>query len=178
MAKALQLNVLAELMRNLNPRIDDVWGTQHPKMRFSVSRLESELNPQPLPPINSGRPRIHNVASMVMSSMFETIQNLELQDKDQQQATSKRMLRQISDLADWCGTVPINEKIRELLKKLKGPFPPIPDPEPHPDWTSVVMTAVLFADAAAMLQQPELAEAFNKAADQTLDAGLKMGGFA
>jgi hypothetical protein len=176
--KALQLHVLAELMRNLHPYVDDVWSTQHPKMRFSNRRIESELNPQPLPPIDMGRPRIHEVASLVVSSMLQTLRTLDHQDEGKQKSSAMRMSRDIGELADWCGTVPTSERIRELLRKLGVPFPPVPDPEPWADWTSVVMSAVLFADAAAMMQQPELANAFNDAADRTLEAGLKMGGFA
>jgi hypothetical protein len=175
MPKALQLNVLAEFMRNLHPHVDDLWGPERPNVRV-IDRLGPvALNPQPLPPL---LPRIHNVAAMVITSMLHTVRHLEYQNEKDQQITVRRMTQQLDDLAGWCGTVPVSERIRALLKKLGIPIPPIPDPEPHPDWTSVIASAALFADAASMMTQPALAEAFNNAADKTLEAGLTMGGFA
>jgi hypothetical protein len=176
MAKALELHVLAALIRNLHPHIDDLWGPELPNVRMRQNMVSAvALNPQPLPPI---RPRIHNVAAMVTGTMFETLRMVEYQGKEQQQIAHKRIVQQLDDLVEWCGTVPASEKLRELLKKLGLPFPPIPDPEPHPDWTSVVAAAALFADAAMIVSQPALADAFNNAANLALDVGLKMSGIA
>lgn len=175
MAKALELNVLGELLRTWRPKIGD-WGPELPNVR---RQRFAELNPQPLPPVETGRsPQIHEVAGYLMDRMLAKLDALEYQGKDQRQATVEVMSRQIGELADWCGTVPVSERIRELLKKLGHRFPPVPDPEPHPDWKSVIVTAALFADAAALAGHPALADAFDAGADKLLAVGLEMGGFA
>jgi hypothetical protein len=84
-----------------------------PQSRFFLQSRSSEvaLNPQPLPP--------HELGAAIAA---EFIYSAWLADRF---ALDQGIV--FNDLDDWCPTKP---------KKLKLPpwWPPIPEPEPHPDW--------------------------------------------
>jgi hypothetical protein len=187
MAKTLQLSVLGELLQYIRPKTVSDWGPELPNVHpEKVGNLVS-LNPQPLPPLANfaettsfahRRPEVHEIAGLFLNRMLVRLDSLEYRSKDDQKQAVQLMSRQAGILAEWCGTVPVNERIRELLAKLRWRFPPIPDPEPHPNWQSLLITAGLFAHAATIAGHEELSAALNKGAERILDSGIKTGGLS
>jgi hypothetical protein len=187
MAKTLQLSVLGELLQYLRPKNVSDWGPELPNVHpEKVGNLVS-LNPQPLPPLahfaepssfTHRRPEVHEIAGLFLNRMLMQLDALEYEGKDEQKQAVQVMSRQAAILAEWCGTVPRSERIRELLRKLRWRFPPIPDPDPQPDWQSLLITAGLFAHAATIAGHEELSAALNKGAERILDAGIKTGGLS
>jgi hypothetical protein len=187
MAKTLQLSVLGELLQYLRPKNVSDWGPELPNVNVGKFGNIVALNPQPLPPIadfseqvafSGRRPEVHEIAGLFLNLILIQLDALEYHGKDDQKQAVQVMSRQVGLLADWCGTVPVNVRIRELLKKLRWRFPPIPDPEPEPNWQSLLITAGLFAHAASIAGHDELSSALNKGAEQILDAGIKAGGLS
>ncbi len=179
MALQLQLNVLAELLRKLHPKYGD-WGPELPNVRMFGDLVA--LNPQPLPPkairISAQPPAVHDIADAFIGHMLAQLNTLQYANEGDQKRAGKLMAEQVSDLADWCGTVPLSEKLRELLKKWKWPWPWPPEPDPHPDWASMVAAAATFARAATLVDSPELARALTDGAERVLTAALDQGGFS
>lgn len=187
MAKTLQLSVLGELLQYIRPKNVSDWGPENPHVHADKVGNLVALNPQPLPPLanfadatalNHRRPEVHEIAGLFLNRMLIQLDALEYRGRDEQKQAVQLMVRQSGILADWCGTVPVNERIRELLAKLRWRFPPVPEPEPHPNWQSLLITAGLFAHAATIAGHDELTAALNKGAERILDAGIKTGGLS
>jgi hypothetical protein len=175
MAKTLQLSVLGELLQYLRPKYSD-WGPELPNVNVGKFKNVVALNPQPLPPISnigeagafsSQRPQVHEIADMFLSRILIQLDTLEYQGKEEQKQAVQVMSRQATLLAGWCGSEPRNERIRELLKKLRWRFP---------NWQSLLITAGLFAHAATIAGHEELSAALNKGAESIADAAIKQGG--
>ncbi len=185
MAKSIQLNVLGELLQYLRPKNVSDWGPELPNVKFKNFGNIAALNPQPLPPFTNGaeqgvvfnrKPEMHEIADVFLNRMLHQLDALEYKNQADQKQAVQVLARQASLLAGWCGTVPINERLRELLKRLRMRIPPFPDPDPQPDWQSLLITAGLFANAATLVGHEELANVLNKGAESILDAGIKAGG--
>lgn len=119
-----------------------------PQGQFLQSNFsEVALNPQPLPP--------HELGAAIASEFVHTVWLAERFGLDRGLA--------FDDLDDWCPTVP---------KKLKLPpwWPPIPEPEPHPDW--LVDFHLGFAARLAVVtvgfEGTSLGESFDKAIERSL----------
>ncbi len=79
------------------------------------------------------------------------------------QGNSYNLWVAFDDLDDWCPTVP---------KKLKLPpwWPPIPEPEPHPDWLIDFHLgfAARLAAVSVEFEGTGLSESFDKAIERSL----------
>lgn len=115
-----------------------------------VSRLsEAALNPQPLPP--------HELGAAIAAEFVHTAWLADRFGFD--------LGRAFDDLDDWCPTRP---------KKLKLPpwWPPVPEPEPHPEWL-IDFHLGFAARLAVILVEVEgtrLGESLNKALDRSLES--------
>jgi hypothetical protein len=133
--------LLAIIGRRL-PAIYDVIP-RGPLSRFSAVAL----NPQPLPP--------HELGAAVAAEFVHTAWLADRFGLD--------LGRAFNDLDDWCPTVP---------RRLKLPpwWPPIPDPEPHPDWFMDFHLG--FAGRLAVISDEfegtRLGESFAKAIERSL----------
>lgn len=114
-----------------------------PQSRFS----EVALNPQPLPP--------HELGAAIAAEFIHTAWLADRFGLDQGIA--------FNELDDWCPTVP---------KRLKLPpwWPPIPEPDPHPDWfiDFHLGFAARTAVASVEFKGTRLGESFDKAIDRSL----------
>ncbi len=124
-----------------------------PQQRFYQNRFsEVALNPQPLPP----QPPEELGAAIAI----EVIHIAWLADR---LGVGRGVA--FEDLDDWCPTVP---------KKLKLPpwWPPVPEPEPHPEWLSNLHLgfAARLAVAAVDFDGTPLGESLNKVIDRSLAA--------
>lgn len=137
------------------------------------------LNPQPLPPgggfrhAGPGRVQVHQIAGWIIDDILLALDRLDYEGEGATDRAVPVMQKQVTLLAGWCGTVPVTERLRELLKRLGKRWPPIPDPDPQPNWASLVLAASHFARAAAIVQEPRLAEAFAAGAQKVLQAALE-----
>ncbi len=108
---------------------------------------EVALNPQPLPP--------HELGATVAAEFLHSAWLAERFGQDQ-----GAVLR---DLDDWCPTRP---------QKLKLPpwWPPVPDPEPHPDWLIDfhIGFASRLAAVASRFEGTRVGESLEKAIDRSL----------
>ncbi len=116
--------------------------------RGPLSRfLEVSLNPQPLPP--------HELGAVVAAEFVHTAW---LGDRF---GLDPALL--FDDLDDWCPTVP---------KRLKLPpwWPPIPDPEPHPEWfiDFHLGFAARLSVVSPEFEGTRLGESFNKAIERSV----------
>ena len=119
-----------------------------PQSRFLQSRFsEVALNPQPLPP--------HELGAAIAAEFIHTAWLADRFALDRGIA--------FNDLDDWCPTVP---------KKLKLPpwWPPIPEPEPHPEWfiDFHLGFAARLAVASLEFEGTRLGESFEKAIDRSV----------
>ncbi len=103
---AISKNLLAVIGRRL-PAIYDVIPRGPQGQIGAVA-----LNPQPLPPP-------HELGATLASEFIHTAWLA------QRFGQNPNMVA--DDLEDWCGTKP-------RMPKIPWWWPPIPDPEPHPDW--------------------------------------------
>lgn len=171
MAKSIQLSILGELAQYLRPKNVSDWGPELPNVKFkNIGNIAEQVA------VFNRRPQIHEIADVFLNQMLSKLDVLEYQSKEEQKQAVQVLSRQAALLAGWCGTVPISERLRELLRRLRMRVPPIPDPDPQPDWQSLVITAGLFANAATLVGHDELANVLNKGAESILDVGIKVGG--
>ncbi len=128
---------------------------------------ESELSPQPLPPLA--------IATFSGHAMGRRLADLTLDTNAQGGDGFSVLAREIDD---WCGTGP------HIFKWPKGwPFP-LPEPEPHPNWdlasggpqsVPLLDRQILLGGAIALLQtaagfpEGDLREGFAKQADVLLE---------
>lgn len=116
--------------------------------RGPLSRLsEVALNPQPLPP--------HELGAAIAA---EFIRNIWLADRN-----GFDIGLAFNDLDDWCPTVP---------KGLKLPpwWPPVPVPEPHPEWfvDFHLGFAARLAVVSVEFKGTRLGESFDKAIERSI----------
>jgi hypothetical protein len=123
--------------------------------RGPLSRLSQvALNPQPLPP--------HELGAALASEFVQVVWQADRFGFDQGVV--------FDDLDDWCPTRP---------KKIKLPpwWPPIPEPEPHPEWLIDFHLgfAARLAVTAEAFEGSRFSESVNKAMDRSLEAieGMK-----
>jgi hypothetical protein len=131
---------------------------------------ESELNPQPLPPVA--------IATFSGHAMGRRLADLALDINAQGGDGFSVLAREIDD---WCGTGP------HIFKWPKGwPFP-IPEPEPHPDWSLssggpeldrqiLIGGAIALMQTAAGFPEGDLREGFAKQADVMLENAMAVKG--
>jgi hypothetical protein len=138
---AIHRRLLAIIGRRL-PAIYDVIP-RGPLSRFS----EASLNPQPLPP--------HELGAAVAAEFVRTAWLADRFGRDLGLA--------FSDLDDWCPTVP---------RRLKLPpwWPPIPEPEPRPDWfiDFHLGFAARLAVISGEFEGTRLGESFDKAIERSV----------
>jgi hypothetical protein len=107
------------------------------------------LNPQPLPP--------HELGAAIAAEFAHAVWLADRLGLD--------VGRVFDDLDDWCPTG---------RRKLKLPpwWPPIPEPEPHPEWLTALHLgfAARLAAVSAELESTRLGESLNKAIDRSLEA--------
>ena len=99
--------LLLSIIGRTNPAIYDAVFPRGPTHRLS----QVTLNPQPLPPLEMGAAlAVEVIHATWFASRHGIEQGVVLEDVD-----------------DWCPTQP---------RKLKLPpwWPPVPEPEPHPEW--------------------------------------------
>jgi hypothetical protein len=123
-----------------------------PQQRFLQNRFsEVALNPQPLPP--------EPPEALGAAIAAEVIHVAWLADR---LGVGRGVA--FDDLDDWCPTVP---------KKLKLPpwWPPVPEPEPHPEWliNFHLGFAARLAVAAIEFDGTPLAESLTKAIDRSIE---------
>jgi hypothetical protein len=115
------------------------------RVRFS----EVALNPQPLPP--------HELGAAIAGEFVHTAWLADRLGLDLGLA--------FNDLDDWCPTAP---------KKLKLPpwWPPIPEPDPHPEWLIDLHLgfAARLAVVSVDVEGTRLGEALNKAIERSVAA--------
>jgi hypothetical protein len=114
-----------------------------PLLRFS----EVALNPQPLPP--------HELGATVAAEFVHTAWLADHSGLD--------LERVFNDLDDWCPTVP-------RWPKLPPWWPPIPEPEPHPEWfiDFHLGFAARLAVVLVEFEGTRLGESFDRAIERSL----------
>lgn len=143
---SIDRRLLAIIGRRL-PAIYDIIP-RGPLSRFSQGRFsEVALNPQPLPP--------HELGAAIAAEFVHTAWLADRFGLDLGLA--------FDDLDDWCPTVP---------KKLKLPpwWPPIPEPEPHPEWfiDFHLGFAARLAVVSVEFESTRLGESFDKAIERSV----------
>jgi hypothetical protein len=133
--------LLAIIGRRL-PAIYDVIP-RGPLSRFS----EIALNPQPLPP--------HELGATVAAEFVHTAWLADRFGLD--------LGLVFTDLDDWCPTVPKRPKLPPW-------WPPIPDPEPHPEWFTDFHLgfAARLAVVSVGFEGTRLGESFDKAIERSV----------
>ena len=143
---SIDRRLLAIIGRRL-PAIYDVIP-RGPLRRFSQDRSsEVALNPQPLPP--------HELGAAIAAEFVHTVWLADRFGLDLGLA--------FNDLDDWCPTRP---------KKPKLPpwWPPIPEPEPHPEWfiDFHLGFAARLAVVSVEFEGTRLGESFDKAIERSV----------
>ncbi len=139
------MNIDRRLLSILGRRLPAIYDVipRGPQSPFS----KVALNPQPLPP--------HELGAAIAAEFVHTAWLADRFGLDQGIA--------FDDLNDWCPTGP---------KKLKLPpwWPPIPEPEPHPEWLIDFHLgfAARLASASIEFEGTRLGESFDKAIDRSL----------
>lgn len=144
--------LLAIIGRRL-PSIYDVIP-RGPQGRFSADRFSAvALNPQPLPP--------HELGAAVAAEFVHTAWLADRFGLDQGIA--------FRDLDDWCPTRPMKLKLPPWWKQW---WPPIPDPEPHPEWfiDFHLGFAARLAVPSVEFEGTRLGESFDKAIERSVEA--------
>jgi hypothetical protein len=143
---------------NLDSRLLAIIGRRFPAIydvipRGPLSRfLEVALNPQPLPP----EPPPHELGAALAAEFIRTAWLADRFGLD--------LGRVSDDLDDWCPTRP--------KRRLKLPpwWPPIPDPDPHPNWFIDFHLGFVARLAAASLEETRIGESINKAIERSITA--------
>lgn len=105
------------------------------------------LNPQPLPP--------HELGAAIADEFIRGVWFAERGGLD--------MKAVLSDLDDWCPT-------RPKLPKLPPWWPPIPEPEPHPEW--FVDFHLGFAARLSVVEAGSAGTRLDKTLNQAIDRSL------
>lgn len=142
-----------EFLASFDDRVWEVVGGGPLGLRRFHERL-SPLNPQPLPPVDSGRALLLLAARgiIIVGGRDESAHHAFLEDID-----------------DWCGTG----------WPRRWPFPgPIPEPDPRGDWRKEIKQSTLLggalaaAELASRYPAGELNDLFTKASEQLTEAAL------
>lgn len=72
------------------------------------------------------------IGGLIVELTFESAKSLQNMDKNDALQASNRLSADIISITGECGTVPIREIIRRILKKLGIKLPPSPEPDPNP----------------------------------------------
>jgi hypothetical protein len=139
---------------NLDARLLAIIGRRFPAIYDVIPRgpqgrlAEVALNPQPLPP--------HELGAALAAEFIRTAWLADRFGLD--------LGRVSDDLDDWCPTRP--------KKRLKLPpwWPPIPDPDPHPNWFIDFHLGFVARLAAASLEDTRIGESINKAIERSITA--------
>jgi len=148
----LNSRLLAIIGRRLPAIYDAVIPRYSPQPEPWNARLAAvALNPQPLPP----GPPPDRLGAAVAAEFLHTAWLAERFGQDQ--------ARLFADLDDWCPTRP---------KKLKLPpwWPPVPDPEPHPDWFVDFHLGFAARLAVVSLESNRMGESIDKAIERSMAA--------
>lgn len=138
-----------EFIATLDDRVWELVGGGPQGLRTGrLSRVA--LNPQPLPPAESGR--------LLLDVMARGIIVIGSRDEGARQAF-------LDDIDDWCGT----GWPRRWPKPRRGPFP---DPRQELDPSVLLGGALEAAELAASYPAGELQDLFAKAAEQLTEAAL------
>ncbi len=145
---SLDRHLLAIIGKRL-PAIYDVIPRGPQDVTAGYRRSEAALNPQPLPPVEIGAALAAEfVRTAWMANRF-----------------GPNASNAFEDLDDWCPTSP---------KKIKLPawWPPIPDPDPHPNWFTDFQIGFVtrLAAASTQFENTTLGQAFDKAIDRTVSS--------
>jgi hypothetical protein len=141
---ALNSRLLAIIGRRL-PSVYDVIP-RGPQGRLS----EVALNPQPLPP--------HELGAAVAAEFVRAVWIADRFGQD--------LGRVFTDLDDWCPTYPKRFK----LPPWWFPWPPIPDPEPHPEWSIDFHLGFVARLAAVSTDDKRIGESLNKAIERSISS--------
>ena len=141
----MQLN--KKLLAIIGKRIPAIYDVipRGPQARFA----QVALNPQPLPP--------HELGAAIADEFVRGAWSAERGGLD--------MKALMSDLDDWCPT-------RPKIPKLPPWWPPIPEPEPRPDWfvDYHLGFAARLSVIAAASADTRLDKTLNQAIDRSLSA--------
>ncbi|MEO6194542.1 MAG: hypothetical protein ABIS20_16140 [Thermoanaerobaculia bacterium] len=144
---SISRRLLAIIGRRL-PAIYDVIPRGPQGLFLQVRSSEAALNPQPLPP--------HELGAAIAA---EFVHNAWFADR-----FGLDMGLAFKDLDDWCPTG---------RQKLKLPpwWPPIPEPEPHPEWLIDFHLGFVarLAAVSAEFEGSQLGESLNKAIERSLE---------
>jgi hypothetical protein len=146
--KETSMSIDRRLLAIIGRRIPAIYDVipRGPLGRFS----EVALNPQPLPP--------HELGAAVAAEFVHTAWLADRFGSDLGVA--------FRELDDWCPT--------GRPRKLKLPpwWPPVPEPEPHPEWLIDFHLgfAARLAVVSAQFEGSRLGEALNKAIDRSLES--------
>lgn len=136
----------------LNSRLLAIIGRRVPAIYDVIPRgpqgrlAQVALNPQPLPP--------HELGAAIAAEFVHALWSADRFGQDSG--------RVFDDLDDWCPTKP---------KRFKLPpwWPPIPDPEPHPDWF-IDFHLGFAARLAAVSADKRIGESLNKAIERSISS--------
>ena len=145
---AISRQLLAIIGRR-RPAIFDVFPDGPLSVRSLVRYSEVALNPQPLPP--------HELGAAIAGEFAHTAWLADRFGLD--------LGVVLQELEDWCPTPPRRPKLPPW-------WPPIPDPEPGPDWLIDLHLgfAARLAGVSAAFEGSRLGEAVDKAIERSLEA--------
>lgn len=142
-----------KIIARFNPAILDAVFPHGPVFRASSRFSEVALNPQPLPP--------HEIGALIAAEFVQAIYFANRFGLDQEVI--------FADLDDWCPTRP---------RKIKLPpwWPPIPEPDPEPDWLSAMHLGFAAKLATINLEDDRMGETINRALDRSMAVLEKLTG--
>jgi hypothetical protein len=139
----MQLN--KKLLAIIGKRIPAIYDVIPHGPQWRLAQIA--LNPQPLPP--------HELGAAIANEFVRYAWGAERGGLD--------MKALLSDLDDWCPT-------RPKLPKLPPWWPPIPEPEPHPDW--FVDYHLGFAARLSVIAAESAGTRLDKTLNQAIDRSL------
>ena len=139
----MQLN--KKLLAIIGKRIPAIYDVIPHGPQWRLAQIA--LNPQPLPP--------HELGAAIADEFVRYAWGAERGGLD--------MKALLSDLDDWCPT-------RPKLPKLPPWWPPIPEPEPHPEW--FVDYHLGFAARLSVIAAESVGARLDKTLNQAIDRSL------
>lgn len=149
---------LLSIIGRLLPAIYDVIPRQGSELGTPITRGSSwaALNPQPLPPLEIG--------TIAASEFLRAAWLADRLGGDQ--------ARLDADIDDWCPTYPKWPRRAPWWWSLPIRWPPIPDPEPHPNWFGAFYLGFAARLATAPTDRAALKGAIEKGISKAL-AGME-----